>query len=70
MIRILILCCALLVGGHGHAHNCEKTGSCKTIKEQIRNIESRMRQGYTAAQGIKLDERLRKLREKRRKACR
>ena len=70
MIRILLICWALLLGMQGHAHDCGKPDSCKSIKEQIRNVESRMRQGYTAAQGIKLDERLRKLREKRRKACR
>ena len=70
MIRILLLCCALLLGAEGHAHNCEKPDRCKAIKEQIRKIESKMRQGYSAAQGVKLDERLRKLREQRRKACR
>ena len=70
MIRILLLCCTLLVSAEGHAHDCEKPDRCKVIKEQIRKIESKMRQGYSAAQGVKLDERLRKLREQRRKACR
>ena len=70
MIRVLLLCCTLLLSPQGDAHDCRKTDRCETIKEQIRKIESTMRQGYSAAQGIKLDERLRKLREKRRKACR
>ena len=33
-------------------------------------IESRMRQGYTAKQGIRFDERLRELKKKRYKLCR
>ena len=70
MMRILLLCCALLVGAEGHAHDCEKPDRCQAIKEKIRNIESRMRHGYSAAEGIRLDERLRKLREQRGKACR
>ena len=70
MIRTLLIIGMLLFSVQCNAHNCEKTDRCKTIKEQIRKVESRMRQGYSAAQGIRLDERLRTLREKRRKACR
>jgi hypothetical protein len=44
--------------------------ACKKVKQQIRAIEARMRDGYSAAQGIRLDERLRKLKEKRYKLCR
>lgn len=70
MNRFLLIACALLAFAPADAHNCNNSDRCKTIKEQIRNIESKMRHGYSAAQGIRLDERLRKLREKRRKACR
>ena len=70
MIRILLLCCALIVGAAGHAHDCEKPDRCKAIKEKIRKIESKMRHGYSAAAGIRMDERLRELRQQRRKACR
>jgi hypothetical protein len=44
--------------------------ACEKVKQQIRAIEARMRDGYSAAQGIRLDERLRKLKEKRYKLCR
>ncbi len=70
MIRILLLCSALFFSAHAHAHDCKRSDRCETVKKQIQNIESRMRHGYTAAQGIRLDERLRKLREERRKVCR
>ena len=43
---------------------------CEEIKQEIREIRSRMRAGYTRAQGEKLEARLRKLRTLRRKACR
>ena len=66
----LLLCCALLISAPVDAHDCHKRDRCEVIKEKIRKVESRMRQGYSAAQGIRLDERLRKLREQRRKACR
>lgn len=44
--------------------------ACERVKEQIRAIEARMRRGYTAAQGIRLEERLRELKDKRYKLCR
>ncbi|MGI9221856.1 MAG: hypothetical protein ACR2QS_12565 [Woeseiaceae bacterium] len=44
--------------------------ACNAVKAQIREIEARMRNGYTAAQGIRYDERLRKLKDKRYKVCR
>lgn len=43
---------------------------CQKIKEQIRAIEARMRRPYTASQGVRLDERLRKLKDKRYRVCR
>jgi hypothetical protein len=44
--------------------------ACERVKQQIREIEARMRDGYSAAQGIRLEARLRKLKEKRYKLCR
>lgn len=44
--------------------------ACEAVKKQIREIEVRMRNGYSAAQGIRYEERLRKLKEKRYKVCR
>ena len=43
---------------------------CEKIKQEIREIQSKMRSGYTRAQGEKLEARLRKLRALRAKACR
>ncbi len=44
--------------------------ACAEVKEKIRAIESRMRAGYTRAQGERYEERLRELRAKRYKLCR
>lgn len=44
--------------------------ACIEVKQKIRDLQSRMRAGYTAAQGIRLDERMRKLKDKRRRVCR
>lgn len=44
--------------------------ACERIKQQIRRVESRMRAGYTAAEGRRLEERLRELKTRRSKLCR
>jgi hypothetical protein len=44
--------------------------ACNEVKTRIRTIQNRMRSGYTASQGIRLDEKLRRLKEKRRRVCR
>lgn len=43
---------------------------CEKVKQQIRELQAKMRNGYTAAQGIRYDERMRKLKDKRYKVCR
>ena len=43
---------------------------CAAIKEKIRYIQSKMRSGYTRAQGERMEAELRRLRERRRRACR
>ena len=43
---------------------------CEEIKQEIRIVQSKMRAGYTRAEGEKLRARLRKLRALRAKACR
>ena len=43
---------------------------CEKVKNQIRTVQAKMRNGYTAAQGIRYEERLRRLKEKRYKVCR
>ena len=49
--------------------DCDKL-ACDEIKQQIREIESRMRAGYSRAQGEKYEARLRKLKRKRSRLCR
>lgn len=48
----------------------EREVKCAETREKIRRIESKMRQGYTAKQGIKMQEELRSLRELRKRICR
>lgn len=43
---------------------------CQEVKERIREIEARMRIGYSASQGIRLEARLRKLKDERYRLCR
>lgn len=64
-----LLIAILLQAPAGAGHKDDKA-ACATVKKRIRAIEARMRDGYTAAQGIRYDARLRKLREQRYKLCR
>ena len=48
---------------------CDKL-ACAEVKQQIREIESRMRAGYSRAQGERFEARLRKLKRRRSKLCR
>lgn len=47
-----------------------EVAACAAVKEEIREIESRMRAGYTRAQGEKLEAKLRKLKSRRSRLCR
>ena len=44
--------------------------ACAEVKAKIRNIEARMRSGYTHAQGERYKEKLRELKARRYKLCR
>jgi len=48
----------------------EDQQECAEVKAKIRAIQDRMRAGYTARQGRRYEDRLRQLREKRRRVCR
>ena len=54
----------------GLAHDQSDETKCKKTDQQIRLVQSKMRAGYTLAQGEKLEARLRKLRAERNKYCR
>ncbi len=53
-----------------HAGNKDDKAACEQVKKKIHAIESRMRDGYSAAQGIRYEARLRELKDKRYKLCR
>ena len=52
------------------ADDTKDKAACEAVKKKIRVIEARMRDGYTAAQGIRYDARLRELKDKRYRLCR
>ena len=53
-----------------HAKSRDEKAACAEVKQEIREIEARMRAGYTRAQGEKLMAKLLKLKAKRRELCR
>ncbi len=70
IIVFLIAILALSSPAGVMAADRKRAEKCQKIDQQIRKIEARMRRGYTAAQGVRLDERLRELREERYRLCR
>ena len=49
--------------------DCTKA-ECEITKQKISKIKSKMRQGYRASEGVKMDDELRRLRKLRSKYCR
>ena len=68
--RLFILSLLLVALPDAIAKSGAEEAACAAIKEDIREIEARMRAGYTRAQGEKYEAKLRKLKAKRRKLCR
>ena len=68
LIAIFILTVVLAPAIAADSQRSKK--QCAKIKDEIRVVQSKMRAGYTRAQGEKLEARLRTLRKKRRTACR
>ncbi len=60
----------LLTVSAGFADDHCKRWTCEEVKAEIREIEARMRAGYTAAQGIRYEARLRELKDCRYRLCR
>ena len=44
--------------------------TCEEVKAEIREIEARMRAGYSHAQGLRYEQRLRELKDCRYRLCR
>jgi hypothetical protein len=67
---LVLLLATALAAPDGLARSRADEAACAEVKQEIREIESKMRSGYTRAQGEKYEARLRKLKAKRRKLCR
>jgi hypothetical protein len=70
MRALTLLIFALLWLSHPLLAGETREDECKAVKEEIRRIQARMRSGYNAAQGVKLNAKLLELRERRLKVCR
>jgi hypothetical protein len=68
-LLLVVTVCFLFIPA-GFAHVQSDQARCEKTKQQIRLVQSKMRAGYTRAQGEKLAARLRKLRAERAKVCR
>ena len=63
-----VLSIALVSTAPGH-DDCPKA-ECEKVKQKIRKLESKMRQGYSRAEGERMSGQLRELRAVRSKRCR
>lgn len=68
MLNIVQILLLILFAG-APAHESDDDAECKAIKEKIRHVQSRMRSGYTRAQGERMEAQLRKLRKQRKAKC-
>jgi hypothetical protein len=69
-LTILLLVPILsLMAAPGQTHDYCAKARCEETRQRIKKIESKMRQGYSASQGEKLAEALRKQRLLRSKRC-
>ncbi len=67
---ILVAVCTILLAPTASAHDDHSKAECEKTQQKIKKLESRMRQGYTRAQGEKWSDQLRMLRANRFKQCR
>ena len=70
MRLLLTMALSILLTTGSVAHGEPDKAKCAAIKEKIRHIQSRMRSGYTRAQGEHMEAQLRKLRQQRKSRCR
>lgn len=70
-MRITIMVIALImIAPEVRSHESCARAECEETKQKIRQIQSKMRSGYTRKQGEKMESDLRKLRAIRSKKCR
>jgi hypothetical protein len=65
-----ILLLLILAAIPADADSKDDNAACEKVKQQIRSIQTKMRNGYSASQGIRLEDRLRELKDKRYQLCR
>ncbi len=70
MRLLTVIAISLLFAPVTSAHVYCPKAECEKTKQKIQKIRSKMRQGYTAKQGEKMEADLRKLRAIRSKQCR
>ncbi len=70
MRKIIVIAAIILLAPGVSAHEYCAKAECEETKQEIRQIQSKMRQGYTRKQGEKMEADLRKLRALRSKKCR
>lgn len=70
MRRLTVLAACLAAIGAAPGGSLEPSLECEKIKQRIEAVRSKMRAGYTRAEGEKLAAELRRLRILRGKACR
>lgn len=68
--RWMVALALLVLAGQAHAKHDRDALACDEVKQSIREIEARMRAGYTRAEGERYEARLRKLKRKRSRLCR
>ena len=69
-LTLAILSFCLLSPAASDAHNACPKAKCEETKQKIEKIQAKMRQGYTRAQGEKMEAQLRSLRAIKSKRCR
>ena len=70
MRLMFVIAIAVLLATTVPAHEYCPKADCEKTRQKIRQIQSKMRQGYTARQGEKMEADLRKYRALRSKQCR
>lgn len=70
-LTILVVCVLLATSSLDAADDRKaRKKACIEVKQKIRKLESRMRAGYSASQGIRLEDKLRALKRERYRVCR
>ena len=67
---LVVASLCVLSSAASHAHNVCPKAKCEETRQKIEKIQSKMRQGYTRAQGEKMEAQLRSLRAIRSQRCR